>query len=586
MITLPAPAMKTISEEDESDKQYGLPERVGISVYADVNVIQDDYLEILPDGTKSWRVHLSSSGATAIGLYFNDFQLIPGCRVFVYKEDRSIIKGSYTLLNNKDDRLFAIELIPGDHIIIEAEADPGINNLPDCKLSEISYMYRPMPGLDNLRGISDECEVNINCPEGDNWKYQKHGIVRIYIKQGGGYYWCSGSILNNTLQNNDPFILTADHCAPTASEQDLAQWIFYFNYEAPGCENPAQNPEPVSMTGAVKLASAGTTGSDFLLVKLNEDIPLSYEPYYNGWSIENLASPNGVTIHHPQGDIKKISTYTTPLVSSQWYGSPGTHWEVLWSPTVTNWGVTEGGSSGAPLYDNNGRVIGALTGGQADCEPNGAGTGTGPDQPDYYGKFSYSWDQNGSAPSQQLKYWLDPLNSGVTFLGGKNASLTAAFQASSTLILTGNKVEYTNLSSGLPIFWEWKFEGGNPSSYSGPDPGEVIYPKGGLFDVSLVVSDGTEYDTLSLKDYIHVVGKVFPNPTTGLVNIYLDEELPSDIKLEVFDIMGNQLIKKEIPDQTYPLLSVDLTGLCMGVYTIRLEINQRFIFSRVMLIEP
>ena len=142
-----------------------------------------------------------------------------------------------------------------------------------------------------------------------------------------------------------------------------------------------------------------------------------------------MPSPVGVTIHHPAGDIKKISTYTTPVESSQWSGTSGTHWQVYWSETETNWGVTEGGSSGAPLYDNTGKIIGALTGGQAACEPDGSGSGTGPDQPDYYGKFSYSWDQNGNDPSQQLKYWLDPINAGITSLPGKNASLTAAFQA-------------------------------------------------------------------------------------------------------------------------------------------------------------
>jgi lysyl endopeptidase len=482
--------------------------------------------------------------------------------------------------------LFAIELIPGERIIIEAEADPWTLGKPVCRLSEISYLYRPLPGFISSRGISDDCEVNINCPEGDNWQYQKHGVVRIYVKQGGGYYWCTGAIMNNTLQNNDPLLLTADHCAPIASEEDLAQWIFYFNFEAPGCENPTENPDPVSMTGAVKLASAGTSGSDFLLIRLQEEIPLSYEPFFNGWSIENIASPNGVTIHHPAGDIKKVSTYTSPIATSQWYGTFGTHWEVYWSPTETNWGVTEQGSSGSPLFDNNGRVIGALTGGQADCEPNGAGSGTGPDQPDYYGKFSYSWDQNGSEPSQQLKYWLDPLNSGVSFLSGKNVSLTAAFQASTTLILTGNQIEYTNLSSGLPILWEWEFEGGIPSSYSGPDPGEILYPYGGYFDVLLIVSDGTDYDTLLLKDYIHVVGNVYPNPTTGVVNIYIEEELPSAIILNVYNNIGQKIITKEIPEQSYPLISVDLSGLSFGIYTIRIEVNQRYIFSRVILLEP
>ncbi|MFA4864048.1 MAG: T9SS type A sorting domain-containing protein, partial [Bacteroidales bacterium] len=206
----------------------------------------------------------------------------------------------------------------------------------------------------------------------------------------------------------------------------------------------------------------------------------------------------------------------------------------------------------------------------------------GPDQPDYYGKFSYSWDQNGSEPSRQLKYWLDPLNSGVTSLTGMNASLTAAFLADKTLLLIGNTVKYSNLSSGLPVSWEWTFEGGDPESYSGAEPPEIKYLAGGMFDTKLIVSDGADYDTLLLTDYIHVVGKVFPNPVSDFVNIYLEAELPAVIKAEVFNIIGQKVLEKEFPDQDSRLLTIDLSSLSAGIYVVRLQVKQQFIWAKVM----
>ena len=318
-----------------------------------------------------------------------------------------------------------------------------------------------------------------------------------------------------------------------------------------------------------------------MLLRLADTIPLYYEPYYNGWNRENAASPQGVTIHHPAGDIKKISTYTTPLISDQWGGPPGTHWKVFWTETESGWGVTEQGSSGSPLFDNTGKLVGTLTGGYAACDDNG--NGTGPNDPDYYGKFYYSWDQNGDDPSQQLKYWLDPLNLGVTTLTGKYADLTAAFQASETIILAGNSIEFTNLSSGLPVSWEWAFEGGTPATFSGRDPGTVLYSSAGTFDVSLIVSNGFDEDTLSLKDFIHVVGKVYPNPTTGKVNIFLEEELPATLFIQVFDVLGHIIFEEELPDQTYPLVTINLSTFSQGVYTVRIRIKDRYLFARILL---
>ncbi|MCK9398777.1 MAG: T9SS type A sorting domain-containing protein [Bacteroidales bacterium] len=581
-VSLPVPAFDKIRAEDDEAEKQGFPRRVGVAVKAGIDVIRDGKLDVLPDGTHIWRISVSCNGALAISPYFDDFSLIGGCRMFVYDESKKVILGAYTFFNNKENRLFSTELVPGDHLVIEINADPAITALPSCVVSEISYVYRDLPDFVRNRGTADDCEVNINCPEGDNWQNQKRGVARIYVKHDGGFFWCTGSLLNNILKNREPYFLTADHCAPDVTPAELSEWIFYFNFEAPGCENPTFNPTPNSLDGAVKLANANTNGSDFLLLRFDNEVPENYEPYFNGWNIDNQASPNGVTIHHPAGDIKKISTYTVPLQSSQWSGTLGTHWLVYWSETESGWGVTEGGSSGSPLFDYAGKIVGTLTGGQAACDSDGGGAGTGPDQPDYYGKFSYSWDQNGSEPSRQLKYWLDPLNSGVTSLTGMNASLTAAFLADKTLLLIGNTVKYSNLSSGLPVSWEWTFEGGDPESYSGAEPPEIKYLAGGMFDTKLIVSDGADYDTLLLTDYIHVVGKVFPNPVSDFVNIYLEAELPVVIKAEVFNIIGQKVLEKEFPDQDSRLLTIDLSSLSAGIYVVRLQVKQQFIWAKVM----
>ncbi len=419
-ITVPGP--DELYGDENSEDKFTLPHRFAKLIPVDLNPENSGTWEILENGDRIWRLGLYAENALALSLYFNDFYLPIGCKLFLYDSDGEQIKGAFTDLNNQENRLFATDLIHGDYLTIELYQPKNITEKPILNISELAYSYK---NHDNISGFggSDHCEINAVCsPEGDGWQKTKRSVVRIKVKVGGGLYWCSGVLVNNANYDKTPYVLTADHCAfkgGYASADDLNQWLFYFNYESTGCENPNNEPEVISMRGAQKIASGGnhgTTGSDFYLVRLNNVIPQSIHPYFSGWSASGISSSSGVTIHHPEGDIKKISTYETPLISSQWSNNGVySHWKVVWTETENDWGVTEGGSSGSPLFDAQGKLIGTLTGGYAACDPNGQ---IGPDKPDYYGAFSYHWDSNGTDDTLQLKPWLDPGNTGITELNG------------------------------------------------------------------------------------------------------------------------------------------------------------------------
>ena len=162
----------------------------------------------------------------------------------------------------------------------------------------------------------------------------------------------------------------------------------------------------------------GFTGSDFLLVEVEDPINASWNPFYAGFDATTFGGAEGVGIHHPAGDRKKISYYNTNLIS-QSIGASGSHWRVTWQPTVTDHGVTEGGSSGSPIFNQNHHIVGTLSSGSSACVNNGAGAGTGPYQPDFYGKMSYHWEGNNPIPdSWKLKEFLDPDNTGEKILHG------------------------------------------------------------------------------------------------------------------------------------------------------------------------
>ncbi len=425
-VSINPPDQSVLTEEDKINDENSLPRRIGEIIPVGLNPYNAGTWENLKAGGRIWRLSIKSEGALAISLYFNKFYLPEGVRMFLYDENNQQVKGAFTFMNNDVSRLFATEMIYGDAVTVELDVPEYNNDSISINISELGYGYRDIPQYFYGKGFggSDPCEVNVNCsPEGDNWQNEKRGVVRIKVKVGKSEYWCTGSLVNNVRNDETPYLLTADHCAfqnsHYASTDDISQWVFYFNYESPACENPLTEPQLFSLTGATKVASGGhrgNDGSDFFLLVLKQPVPSSYHPFFNGWTLTNSPGSSGVTIHHPEGDIKKISTYTVVPVTSSWNsnGLPS-HWKVFWSQTFNNWGVTEGGSSGSPLFDSDGRIIGTLTGGQATCNTQTL--------PDYYGKFSYHWQSNGTEDTTQLKPWLDPDNTGVTFLNGTSVNV-------------------------------------------------------------------------------------------------------------------------------------------------------------------
>ena len=409
-----APDLTLVSKEDSSIEQ---PYRYGIFLPVDFSPSTSGIWESLGDHGRIWRLTVHYDKALALSACFSRFYIPPGGELFLYDRDKTKIIGAFNEQNNSAAGIFSTELIPGDEITLEYFEPFDTRGEVQLLINEIQYAYRGVEFLQPGNSqVSGSCEVNVNCPEGEAWQYQKKGIVRISVKKGGSSFWCSGTVLNNVRKDHTPYVLTADHCGIAATPDQLLQWVFYFNYEALQCLGLLVPTEPKTLTGAIKVAESGSSafhGSDFYMVVLTQPIPDSYDVFYNGWDVRNIPSQSGVGIHHPQGDVKKISTYTRTLETAYYGINPDpSFWRVYWAPTQSNYGVTEPGSSGSPLFDANGRVIGALTGGESACDTASRKL------PDYYGKIFWSWDKNGSDSAMRLNYWLDPDSTGVKFIDG------------------------------------------------------------------------------------------------------------------------------------------------------------------------
>ncbi|PLX06595.1 MAG: hypothetical protein C0596_14830 [Marinilabiliales bacterium] len=518
-LELVPPSHDLIKSEDLIDEKNGQMMKIARLLPVDANVDNSGTWTELDNGKMIWRLHMSSNGARSSVVHFDRFKLPAGSELWVYNPDHSVILGPYTSEDNIKGEEFSIGMIYGEDLIIEYSArmeksDDGdiIPIKPDMQIAAYSYVYRGEDMFDNRAkgtgyGASDDCQVNINCSEGDNWRDEQKGVARIYCVEGWSAGYCTGTLVNNTSNDETPYFLTADHCGTDSDAGDFNQWIFKFNYESSGCTATSE-PSGNSVTGCTrKSRSVLNGGSDFLLVELSTTATTlkNIGAVYNGWSRSTSASPSGVSIHHPSGDIKKISTYTSSLSSATYnggtgnVGATGAHWVVYWASTTNGHGVTEPGSSGSPIFNNSGLVVGTLSGGLSYCDATG--------DPDLYGKFSYHWNSNGTASSEQLEYWLDPSSTGATtceMLDPNIGGVVADFSGTPTLVAVGGQVSFTDLSSGGTITSRsWSFPGGSPSSSTAQNP-TITYNTEGTYNVSLTVYTSGDNDTETKTGYITV----------------------------------------------------------------------------------
>ncbi|HEX2618110.1 MAG TPA: hypothetical protein VHL57_11250, partial [Flavobacteriales bacterium] len=319
----------------------------------EVNVLTQGRWTDLADGSRVCRMRLSSPGAVMLSVQFDRFDPGTDGRVFLYNADRSYFIGSFTQEDRQPNGELATAVVPGDEVTIEYLSGPH-QDLAQLHVASITHGFRDIMDFGSrglLRDIdpgyqSAPCQDNVACPSANNWQNQRRAVALFLRPDGGG---CTGVLLNNTLQNGTPYFHIANHCY----QPNEGQWVFYFNYDSPGCVGTVgQTDQTVSGSTLRALTYHG----DFCLVELSSVPPAAYNVYYNGWDRSGNSPGIGAMVHHPLTDVKKIAF---PNNNPTTFFTPGENtecWRVFWAN-----GLAQGGSSGAPLFDQNKRMIGSAS---------------------------------------------------------------------------------------------------------------------------------------------------------------------------------------------------------------------------------
>lgn len=360
----------------------------------------------LPDGTRVWRLGIRSKGALSINVLFTKYKIPEGAQIFLYSPDRSHILGAFNHLNNSESGILPVAPVQGDELIIEYQEPAKASFRGELTVGEVNHAYRdlkgdePRPNSSDYKGISAlSCYVS----EGSPYEPLGRSVVMMLID---GTIACTGTMINNTENDGKPYLLTASHCLNksfTVSNPDYQQVagriVFFFNYDSPTCNTLMRGTEEMSVASAKNIAINEQT--DLALLELLQRPPVYYQPYYAGWNATLTSNLPYAGIHHPGGTVKRIS-WSESNIEQATFNTIGTHFNDNSHWWVKKWsdGYTTKGSSGSALFDSNGYVIGALSGGRSN-----------PEEPfnDFYYALSQTWTIS-KETDKQLKCWLDPSN--------------------------------------------------------------------------------------------------------------------------------------------------------------------------------
>ncbi|HRH37401.1 MAG TPA: T9SS type A sorting domain-containing protein [Flavobacteriales bacterium] len=368
---LPAVDAAAMMAEDEARWAMGVkgPYRFGFNHTTDVGTDSGGTWSTLRNGDRLWRATFECPNAFAINFQFDRYVVPEGARVFVYNDVGKHL-GAYTAMSSGGKHSMGVQPLAGSRITIEYHEPAMVAERGELHIDRVTHAYRDI--VNEMRGLGDSgpCNINVICPQGDNWRDQIRSVALVITSNGT----CSGALLNNCAQDSTPYFLTANHCLDAGVEN----WVFRFNWDSPTCDPTADGPQDQTVSGCTQLVANSPT--DMLFLELSSIPPADYDVFYSGWDKSGVFPDSVCGIHHPSGDIKKISrSWSTFGQQNIDVGNgPADCWQ------VTNWdeATTEPGSSGSPLFNQNKMVIGQLYGGSAAC---------GNSVNDYYGRFDVSW---------------------------------------------------------------------------------------------------------------------------------------------------------------------------------------------------
>lgn len=366
-----------------------LENRFAVAIAQEVDIIKRSTVARV-NGQSVYTLTIKAPGALNINCQFSEFKLPDGALLKIFT--RREITDSITARENNPYNVWATKVYQGDELHFTLSLPPGDHKNLLLKINNVNIGFRPYGTDFGNIGAAAACHRNVVCPEGAGWEPERNSVALIVAN---GQEACTGALVMNTCNSNIPYFLTAEHCLDAGN---VPNWVFQFQTWSTDCNTNAGWIETVQFNGCQLRAAHEPT--DAALLELNATPAPGSNIHYAGWSRE-LAHNSVTVIHHPAGDLMKISQdFQAPVAVADVLDITRQCWEIN-----QDGGRLEGGSSGAPYFNQDHRIIGQhfrrpQVGTMPTCDITIARGG----------RFEPSWAGGGTAATRFMD-WLDPTNS-------------------------------------------------------------------------------------------------------------------------------------------------------------------------------
>jgi hypothetical protein len=343
----------------------------------------------LPDGARAARIEIAAPGAAALRVALALPHADPDLAV-VFKGSGLRAQAIGPLPANaiaeatERHGMFWTPVLEGDNAIIELHAAPGVSlERLAITLGPVSHLVvagealaRASPDRVSDIGGAAACNIDVACVTPTPALTQAaQSLGKLVVNDRAGVVrLCSTVLMNDDASSMTPYVLTASHCVERDPAFMAATANVYWFFRAQTCG--ARVPPPYALQSGGAMVLARSEDFDWALLRLNRAPP--FGTVFAAWAVEPVAAGVvGIGLHHPRGDLAKLSQGAT--TGYRTFSDGSSFIGVQWSQ-----GTTEIGSSGSGLFtfaegQGHYELRGGLFAGEASC--------TNPGGVDYYSRL-------------------------------------------------------------------------------------------------------------------------------------------------------------------------------------------------------
>lgn len=313
------------------------------------------------DGGFVYSLTLRSPDALGMRVHFTDFALPDSAELYLFTNDGQVA-GPYWGRGPLGTGEFWSHTLFSEQVMLQLR---HYGPAPQRDLLRSGFH---IAALGHIRPVFQQgfCDFNADCVENAECsndpiaKLLRDSTALMLFQSGAFFYICTGGLIADTDESSEvPYFLTARHCISKNREAQSLETYFQFTAPCgttggPACSFPS---DPPNTLGSSIVASGNS--SDYSLLLLAQQPPA--DSHFLGWNPTPVAFNDGTMlqrISHPQAAPQAYSEHEVDTGAVTCGGLPRGNF--IYSRDV--FGATEGGSSGSPVVDANGDVVGQLYG--------------------------------------------------------------------------------------------------------------------------------------------------------------------------------------------------------------------------------